>query len=259
MFSIFIIMFFLFIITLSIVAAFLLLRAIKIKMWNLIYGGTAFLLIPIGFIGNFLFQLGTVFEEIFVSSGFVLITVFTNLTFHRERENIACIVLTINILLAISMIFLKVITYLILKQITPFLYYLRIAIDIIFSFLTLGWISFSSLNAYNFLKHENIEPWIKMRYKVIGIVSLVLSFHAVPQIMIPWNVSINDFNSIYVLLSYMIIIVEAVIFSFGYCIAWIMPERLKAYFNRSFTPSEETSFTKEEELIQHIKNQLKNN
>jgi len=251
LFYLFISLFTAFLITLLIVGFFLLFRVKETKLYNLIWVGIAFILIPIGFIGNFLFGLGIIFENIFVSTGFVLSVIFTNQTFHKKKKYTKSIVLCLVIFLAIYFSILDIYY----PKIGVFFFYLRRIIDISLTFLTFGWMGWSSYEAYRRIKNSDIQPWIKSRYKIIAVVSFILSSHAIPSVFVSPNVLGTDFSNESVLISYIIIAIISLIFSIGFCIAWIMPTKLKKYFNRNFHPNEEKEIP-EDEIIKLIKNEL---
>ena len=251
LFYLFVLLFAVFLITLLIVGFFLLYRVKKTKLYNLITIGIAFILIPIGFIGNFLLRLGIIFENMFVSTGFILTVIFTNQTFHKKKKKTKNLVLCLIIVLAIFFSYLDIFY----PKTDGIFFYLRRIIDIIFTFLTFGWMGWSSYDAYCKIKKSDIQPWIKSRYKIIAFVSFILSPHAIPSVFVPPNVSFTDFSNIMVLIAYIIIAILSVIFSIGFCIAWIMPIKLKKYFNRNYLPYEDKEIP-EDELMKLIKIQL---
>ena len=72
---------------------FLLFKGVKNKMVNIILVGIASVSLPIGFVGNFVFQLGATFQEVFIINSFILMVIFTNMTFYKNRGLISKIVL----------------------------------------------------------------------------------------------------------------------------------------------------------------------
>jgi len=250
MYYLFIILFLLFIITLTITGIFLLIRSYQLKMRNLLYLGTGFIFIPIGFIGSAFIEHGwrIFFEEIFVSSGFILGTCFTNSTFHKIRKSPARLILIFVISLAIVQIIFSI-----SKSIdkTPLIFYMSAAFDLIFTILTFNWIAWSSYSAYKRVHDKDIMPWIKFRYKIIAITSFILSLHVIPEFFTPWNMPFIDHNNF----AFGITAIMAIIFGVGMFLAWIMPDSLKNYLNKGYKSLEDKEFT-EEELMDMVKKEL---
>ena len=225
----FIVLFLLFIITLMITGIFLLIRAYQLKMKNLIYLGTGFILIPIGFIGSVIIvdSWSIFFEELLVSSGFILGTCFTNLTFYKTRKSPGRLILIAVITLALIQI-----GFSILKAIekTPFNFYLSAAFDLVFTVLTFNWISWSSYSAYKRIRDKEIMPWIKVRYKIIAFSSFILSLHVIPEFFTPWNMDFIHQNNF----AFGITAIMAIIFAVGMFLAWIMPNWFKNYLNKGY-------------------------
>ena len=93
-----------FILILILTGIFFLINAIKKKMKNMAVLGFGVIAIPIGFIGNFLFNLGNLFQEYFVFFGFVSAIIFTNMTFYKGWIKKANIILIFVIILGIIQI-----------------------------------------------------------------------------------------------------------------------------------------------------------
>ena len=93
----------LFLSTLFIVGIFLLIKGIQRKMVGLSCLGIGFIVIPIGFVGNYILKIypGYFFQEIFITIGFILAVIFTNLTFHKNRKSPAKLILIVVIVSAI--------------------------------------------------------------------------------------------------------------------------------------------------------------
>ena len=68
----FLVLFGIIIITLTVIGIFLLYKGIKNKMVNIILVGIAFVSLPIGFIGYFVFQLDPLFQELIIVTSFIL-------------------------------------------------------------------------------------------------------------------------------------------------------------------------------------------
>ena len=251
----FLILFGIFIITLTVMGIFLLFKGVKNKMVNIILVGIASVSLPIGFVGNFVFQLGGTFQEVFIVFSFILIVIFTNMTFYKNRGLISKIVLSTVILLgAIQLGFFLISVFLTNLWTLP-LYYLRVSLDFPYTFIVFNWLSYSSYAAYRLVKTQTIEPWIKIRYKMIAIFSLIFSFHNIPEFFQPPGTAWGDHSNIESLIVFGFTAILVVIFSLGFSIAWIMPKWLKKRLNRNFQVIEDKEF-KEKELLDQIKKEL---
>ena len=250
MFNLFLGLLVAFIVTLMITGIFLMIKAYKLKLKNLYVLGTGFILVSLGFILSVVIQssLSYFFEEIFVSSGFVLAVYFTNLTFHKNRETFARHIQIIIIILACVEIGFSLMDSI---EKTPLNFYLSSIVDLIYTLLTFNWLAWSSYSAYKRVKDKKIMPWIKMRYKIIAFSSFILSLHVIPELFTPWNMDFIDKHNF----AFGIAAIIAIIFAVGMFLAWIMPDWFKRYLNRDYEILEDTELT-EEELLNMIKTQL---
>jgi len=228
-------------------------RGIQKKMKNLVVIALGFIAIPIGFMGTFLFNLGYFFQEIFIFSGFTLVVIFTNMTFHKNRRLYPNLILVFGIILGlIQLIFHSI------EIFTPYnFYYERVAFDIPYTLLIFNWLSWSSYSAYKFFKDQDIAPWIKIRYKIVGIFSFILSFHNIPEFFQPVGTTWGDYTNITSLIVFGITAILAVIFSLGFAFAWIMPNWLKRRYDKEYHPPKDIELS-EEDLMDLIKKQLSN-
>ena len=249
----FLILFLLFIITLLMTGIFLLIRAHQLKMRNLVYLGIGFIFIPIGFIGNVLIEAswGIFFEEIFVSTGFILGTIFTNLTFHKIRKSPGRIILFLVIIFAIIQIGFSILKSM---QKTPLIFYLSGVFDLIFTILTFDWMAWSSYSAYRRIYDKEIMPWIKVRYKIIALSSFILSLHVIPELFTPWYMEFINQNNF----AFGITAIMAIVFAVGMFLTWIMPDWFKDYLNKGYKQIEDKEFT-DEELMNIVKQELSSN
>lgn len=249
----FLILFGIFIITLAVMGIFLLFKGVKNRMINIILGGIAFASLPIGFLGNFVFQLGPLFQEFFIVSSFILTVIFTNLTFYKNRGFLPKLVLgTVTTLGIIQLGFFFIAVY---ADWTANLYYLRVSLDIPYTFLVFNWLSYSAYSAFKLVKSQTIDPWIKVRYKMLTIFSFIFSFHSIPEFFQPSGIVWGDPNHIGSLVVFGTTAILVVIFSIGFSIAWIMPVWLKKRINRNYQPIEDKDY-QEKELLDLIKKEL---
>ncbi|NVM16964.1 MAG: hypothetical protein HWN80_04560 [Candidatus Lokiarchaeota archaeon] len=249
----FLILFGIFIITLAAMGIFLLVKGVKNKMVNIILGSVGFISLPIGFVGNFVFQLGPIFQEAIIIISFILTVIFTNLTFYKNKGFLSKIALCTVILLGIIQLgFFLVSVY---GVWTLNLYYLRVALDFPYTFIVFNWLSYSSYTAYRRVKTQEIEPWIKVRYQMLAFFSLIFSFHNIPEFFQPPGTMWGDPSNIESLIVFGCTAILVVIFSLGFSIAWFMPNRLKQFLNRNYQATEEKEF-QEKDLLDLIKKEL---
>jgi hypothetical protein len=114
------------------------------------------------------------------------------------------------------------------------------------------WLSFASLSAYYKIKKSEISPWVKKRYLIVGISSIFLAAQSFPIILFPYRAS---FESPLMATITILIVFLNIIFAILSLIAWVMPKKLKDYFNRNFTKFEDEKIS-EEQLLERIKSQI---
>ncbi|MHA1106365.1 MAG: hypothetical protein ACTSPN_11720 [Promethearchaeota archaeon] len=237
---------------LIIVGIFLLLKGIQNKLNNLIIVGLGFISLCLGFIGNFAFKLNVGFQEIFVFICFTFTTVFTNLTFYKNQKKIGIISLLSVICLGIIQLIL---IYASLQGV-PDLYYLRASLDVPYTMIVFDWMAWASYSSYKNLKNEDIQPWIKIRYKLIAIFSFIISFNNIPEFFQPKGTIWGDPSNPISLAVFGATAILAVTFSIGFGLAWLMPSWFKNRLNKGYKNISEKELT-EQELMDLIENQLK--
>ena len=243
-----------FIILQLIVGIFLLYKMIKTKLYNLLPLILFFLINSL-----LLLNLPYLFFHIIAHLPSICIIIFTKYTFYRDRKSAFKIVLGIVIVLKIADF--------ILKLYIPFSFPMRIEIrstEIPYYYLYLSimagiilisyiWLGYASLNTYKSLKNQSIEPWIKKRYLILGISSVLLSLNGVIMLFMPWTR--KGFEDPLAFTIGILIFTVTIIFSAGSVIGWMMPQKLKKYFNRNFQPIPEVDLS-EKELMEKIKKEL---
>ena len=253
LFWVFAIMLIIFIVSLLGVGIFFLIKGNQNKMKNLIIIGIGFIAIVMGFIGNFIFNLGPIFQEVFVFLGYFLLVVSTNLTFYKDRKSKKKVVLIVTVILGTIQLILMILqVHFSIKS-----YYFRVTLDIPYTFLVFNWMAWSSFSAYQKIKSKNIQPWIKVRYRLVAFVSFILSFNNIPEYFQPVGTTWGDSDNLISLIVFGTTAVISVIFAIGFSLAWMMPNRLKMFFNRNYELLDEKEYT-EEELMILIREQLEN-
>jgi hypothetical protein len=226
-------------------------KSIKNKNRSLLLSSLGFLSISVGFIGSFILNLGSLYLEICVFIGYILTVLFTNSTFYKDTKSKAKLVLICVIVLGLIQIPFFILN---LRQ----LYYIRVALDVPYTLLVFNWLALSSYRVYKRIKFENIQPWIKIRYKMIFIFSFILSMNNIPEFFQPTGVNWGDPTNAISLMVFGAMAIIVIIFSIGFSLAWFMPISLKKYFNRNYTPVNEEPLS-EEELTNLLRNQLSEN
>jgi hypothetical protein len=255
LFNTFVILFALFITMLFFIGIFLFLRGIQTKMNNIIIAGIGFIVLPIGLIGYFIFNLGGFFQEFFVFIAYVSTVVFTNLTFYKRKDrgikNYTNWILFITIILGITQIILLALPVFFGVKV----YYLRVSLDVVYSFMVFNWLAWAAFQSFKRLKNYNIAPWVEIRYKLLAIFSFIISFNNIPEFFQPIGTTWGDSDNIISLFVFGITAILAVSFSIGFFVAWIMPNWLKKRINKNYIPTEDKEYS-EEELMRLIKSEM---
>jgi hypothetical protein len=134
----------------------------------------------------------------------------------------------------------------------PF-YYLNLVLTVSMVLLSYPWLAYASLSSYKSIKDKPVNPWIKKRYLIIGIAVSFTSLNSIFYIFLPYTPDLLD-NLQYVIMAILIASMNT-IFSIGNVIGWMMPQKLKDYFDSNFKPTL-FEIIPEEELIEKIKNEL---
>jgi len=95
-----------------------------------------------------------------------------------------------------------------------------------------------------------MEPWIKIRYKLIGYSSLIMLINGILYFLFP--IETYSWEQLYPFIIGLLITINTTIFSISNLIAWIMPQRLKDYLNRNYKGSVDENLT-ENEIMKKIR------
>lgn len=218
------------------VAIFLLVKMIKTKTYNYIP------LILFFFIGCLrIFSLFPSLLLIFlflVQFPNILLVVFTKLTFFKYKKSPFKIFL-ISLIIVRSIDFIIRLNFRISIPMTysldesNLIYYYYILISITISFLLSHlWFGIVAVKYYKSIKSVDIVPWIKKRYQIIGIGSLIYTLSLFVYYFIPYNINgASTFpNNIYGFILLGFTICYSLFSFFG----WVMPRFLKNFFNKNF-------------------------
>ncbi|MFX0058073.1 MAG: hypothetical protein ACFE8J_07210 [Candidatus Heimdallarchaeota archaeon] len=231
---------------------FLLYRMLKTRLYNLTGLVMFFIIFPLQY---FIQQLSYLFYAVIAEVALIFLVLFVKDTFYKQKKSIFPIVL-------ISLLILKIIDFIIRIQfqftvpesdsllISEILFYYVLAIVVsVQIIISLSWLSYASLNVYNRLKKQNIEPWIKKRYIIIGFSSIFFGLNGFILPFIPIGTGFEN------LFFTTFVAITIFIFTFGNLIAWVMPNKLKKFFSRNYKPIEEEVLS-ERELMEKIKLQV---
>ena len=231
----------------------LLKRGIEAKEKNFCLLGMSFITIGIGTFSGIIMNPDQYLMLIFNGFSFILIIIFTKLTFHKYVRNPGNILLILAVFLIIIQISIQ---YFINLELNIFLYNLRYASETIFCALTSFWLAFSAYNSYDALKDSDILPWVKIRYKLIYYSNSLIFLSTIPPFFLSIDGKLRFFSDLDIIS--VLVMSSIAIFVFFYSIliylAWIMPNWFKSYVNKGYQPLEEKIYSKTEitELIKYL-------
>ncbi|MFX1276801.1 MAG: hypothetical protein ACFFBP_15900 [Promethearchaeota archaeon] len=230
-------------------------KTINSKIRNLLYLALFNLTVGISFLLSRLMvyiesELWAPIFQVLTLTSQLLIVTFIQKTFYKQKKSPYKIVVPLligNFFFAFIMqFFTRTLTQ--LTAIALFIYAISYSIDHAISGY---WFAYISLKQYSKYRNMNIEPWIKIRYLLSGIVALAYSNLGMPLFLLV----IGRFNPIYLRffydLSFLFRAILASSFSLGSLIAWTMPKSFKKFFNKRHFPIEDRDVT-EEEIMKEI-------
>ena len=243
------------IITFSIISFFFLIRAYQTKLHNLVYGGLGFFFELFGQMGRILFSFNIVTERIFLQLGLICIVIFTNITYYKGRKLLPLLIIGLTIFNTIVLLSLN---YLEMVQNSPILWHSKFIFDAINRMVVFNWAALTAYLGYKEIHDQDIEPWIKARYKIVGIAIFVWSFHAIPSLFQPYNVRFGDPENLLSLVIYCINYTINISCSILFSIGWLMPDWFKKHYSNKYGYIEKKEENKEDliEIIWFLGNKL---
>ena len=178
----------------------------------------------------------------------IFLSLFIRLTFYKDKRSPFALILVISTVVFIVSLIVGVINPTTIKDMYFFLGQFTLNILIM---IAAYWYSFVAFKQYNTFKNQDIQPWIKKRYLISSITSFCFASSGLSSTIIEivnWDLSIRII-SIFSLLITTILLITFVIGSF---LAWVMPERLKQFFNKNYRKTEEVELS-EEEIMKQLK------
>ena len=235
---------------------FLLYRMIKTKLFNLFGLAMFFILYGIQFIGAFLFPY--VFAAFFSQICLLFLIIFIKNTFYKDSKSFLTPIVIITFIVlkvfstTIALLYnFKIPPTILIRPSQFFIYYTYVTLIVLEVTIPSIWLACNALKIYRRLKNYDIEPWVKKRYLLIAIPSLIFAASAIASYFMPLQ---GGFEATHPVVS-IFVASSFIIFSFGNLFAWVMPKKLKKYYNRNYEVpiSEELS---EKDLLDKIKSQL---
>ena len=240
-----------YIVILFITGLFLLLRMQKTRLYNLAGLVIFFLLFPMQLIAQFAFPF--VIYAMITCTGYIFLLFFIKFTFFRESDSPFVIILIVLIILRISDFFIRVLYHFTIPEPSSLelnllpIYYTFMTIVALESMIPSLWLAFTTSNIHKKIKNEDIEPWIKKRYVLIKISSFIFAIGGFVLIFWPTgSLGLNPTATMINLIYSLIIGNVLILFAITSLIGWVMPNKIKAHFNKNYEPLEEKEYTQGE-------------
>lgn len=182
-------------------------------------------------------------------TGNIFLILFVKFTFYRDRKSPFFTILSSAIIAKIAYFVISIITE--FEQSLLFLI-IKACIYSFIIFISSFWFSYASFSSYNKIKKQNIAPWVKKRYLILGISAFFLIAQIIPILFIPYRGSLSDPS---VATPVMFIASLNITFALLNLFAWVMPNWLKKYLNQGYKSPEDTTLS-EDALMEELKSQL---
>lgn len=196
-------------------------------------------------------------------SAYVLMVFFINETYYKNRRSpknlilVLCVIIyVVQMVLSVSIYELGLITQSVITQTVSNI------LDMILNSSVFLWFGLASHNALQNLKNKEIEPWIKLRLRLVAFSAFIMVFFEVPSLM-RYDPSIEyaDPDNLLSMIVVFIHLAILLLFVVAEGIAWMMPKWLKTYLNKesefTFTSKEEEEIT-EEVILKRLREALWN-
>ena len=200
-------------------------------------------------LGNLRGVLSPIEFSISTFTGIMLMILFTKETFFKDVKNKAfwSIILITTVLFIVNLI-----TKLLTPYQTDILCYGMVNYShAVFSTLGAFWFGWVSLRQYRSYKTQRIEPWIMRRYQIGGIAAISLGIIGAKN---TFNYLAYVFGSIenpmrlFTTINLILTAVFTILFLIGSIFAWLMPQKLRKWFNRGYKKEDEKEMSEEEIL-----------
>ena len=240
------------------IALYLLKRAKTTGLTNILWLCFYFFFIVIEGISKIFFiigrpAIGVNFISIFYYSinltGNIFLIIFIKFTFYLDRKGPFFTILSSSIIAKIAYL---VISIMIEFEQNLLLLVIKACTYSFIIFISSFWLSYASFTSYNKIKKQNIAPWVKKRYLMVGISAIFLIAQIIPILLLPNRGSLSD---PFVTTQIMIVVSLNISFAILSLFAWVMPKWLKRYLNQGYKSLEDTTLS-EDFLMEELKSQL---
>lgn len=240
-----------------IMAIFLIVRAKKTELKNLNYLAIAFLALIWDFILINFIKIPWL-TNIFVNFGFIMLVLFTNKTFYSGIQKTYLALIGIMIVLKISDFIIRwsnpfttPLTYELPESQIP-IFWLWFIIVRLTSFLPLLWLLISVWKSYISLRSQDIELWIKWRYILLGFGTFIYILQNPILFFLPTDGTAYTGDRGFRL--GLLLLIMYLTFALTFLAAWVMPSKLKKFFNKNYiSKSASSDFDlSEEDLLKQL-------
>ena len=178
----------------------------------------------------------------------IFLSLFIRLTFYKDKKSPFALIIVISTVASIVSLIAGIINPTSEKDIFYFLG--TFTLDILIMIATF-WYAFIAMKQYAAFKNQTIQPWIKKRYLISSITAACFASSGLSSTIISiinWELSDRTIST----LSLLITTILLSTFVIGSFLAWVMPERLKQYFNKGYQATDEIELS-EEEIMKQMK------
>ena len=248
---------------LFITGLFLLLRMQKTRLYNLAGLVLFFLLFPMQLIAQFVFPF--LIYAMITCTGYIFLLFFIKYTFFRDCDSPFILIFIVMLVLRISDFFIRVLYEFTIPESSVLeigqlpIYYTFMVIVALESMIPSSWLTLAASTTHKKIKDEDLEPWIKKRYVLIKISSIIFAIGGFVLIFWPTgSLGLTPTETLINLVYSLSIGNVLILFAITSLIGWVMPNKIKTYFNKGYEPLEEKEYTKGEiiTIIKYLGNFL---
>ena len=239
---------------LLLIGIFIFYRMLKTRLFNLFGLAMFFIAYPLTFFSQFISP--NLIYPIVAESSLIFILIFVEETFYKGLKSPFLFLLLMIIILNIidsafrfQFGFKIPLTFSISSELVIPYYSFAFIVSSQIT-ITMVWFLYSAFKSYRVINKLEIEPWIKKRYLIILASCFCFALNGVLVLVIPIEGGYENLIITYTVAT------TIITFSFGNLIGWLMPQKLKNYFNKDFIKIREEILS-ESELLEKIKSELR--